>query len=216
MDHPGKFAYHVVTGLADIMPTENPLPAQSGVRIPLSTNPDWLDIPRFEFEIRGIDGSSIHFASETVLARRVVFTGVVSFDATLTLRTPYSTFQHPFQLADYSGLRPFRDGLSAIRNGTGDTASMAGAGFSLAIGSHQTDAREGLLVEGYCSSIHDPKYSPWPARKPIGDLVLFDRESIACIRFAFLSSLVDPPYVDNAIAGIEAIIQYLEGEGFQP
>lgn len=33
-------------------------------------NPDWLDIPRLEFEIRGIDGSTVHFAPQTVLASR--------------------------------------------------------------------------------------------------------------------------------------------------
>lgn len=182
----------------------------------MSTNPDWLDIPRLEFEIRGIDGSSICFASETVLAKRVVLTGVVSFDAILTLRTPCSTFQHSFQFADYSGLRPFRDGLSAIRNGTGHTASMTGTGFSLTVGLQESGAREGLLVEGYCSSINDLQYSPWPSRKPIGDLVLLDSESVGCIRFAFLSALVDPPYVEDAIAGLDAIIQFLECEGFQP
>ncbi len=182
----------------------------------MSTNPDWLDIPRFEFEIRGTDGSCVQFASETVLDKCVSSSGVVSFDATLTLQTPHSTFQHSFQFADYNGLRPFRDAMSAVRNGTGDTASMAGAGFSLAIGTHQAGVREGLLVEGYCSSIHDLAKSPWPARKPIGDLVLLERQSIGCVRFAFLSSLVDPPYVDNAIADIDAIIHYLESEGFQP
>ena len=182
----------------------------------MSTNPDWLDIPRLEFEIRGIDGSSIHFASKAVLSKRVVLTGVVSFEATLRLLTPYSTVQHSFQFADYNGLRPFRNALSAIRDGTGNTASMAGKGFSLTIGLHESGVREGLLVEGYCSSLHDLDYSPWPASKPIGDLVLLDSRSVACIRFAFLSALVDPPYVDNAIAGIDAIIQFLQAEGFQP
>ena len=182
----------------------------------MSTNPDWFDIPRLEFEIRGIDGSSIHFASDTVLAKRVVLTGVVSFDATLSLRTPYSTFQHSFQFADYNGLRPFRDGLSAIRNETGDTASMAGDGFSLTVGLQESGVREGLLVQGYCSSIHDLEYSPWPSRKPIGDFVLLDSESVGCLRFAFLSAIVGPPYVSNAIAGIDVIIQFLEDQGFQP
>lgn len=184
----------------------------------MSTNPDWLDIPRFVVEICGIDGSSIHFTSKTVLAEHIVSTGVVSFDATLTLRTPNSTFQHSFQVADYRGLRPFRDGLSSIRERIDGTASIGGVGSLLTIGLHKTGVREGLLVEGHYSSIRDAKYShsPWPVRKPIGDLVLLEGESVGCIRFAFLSSLVDPPFVDNAIAGVDAIIQYLESVGFQP
>ena len=63
---------------------------------------------------------------------------------------------------------------------------------------------------------NDLQYSPWPSYKPIGGLVLLDSESVGCIRFAFLSALVDSPYVDDAIAGLDAIIQFLEGEGFQP
>lgn len=182
----------------------------------MSTDPDWLDTPRLEFEIRGIDGSSIHFASESVLAKRVVLTGVVAFDATLVVQTPNSTFRHSFRFADYSGLRPFRNSLAAIRKGSGNSASTAGDGFSLTVGSHQLGIREGLLVEGYCSSIADLAQSPWPVREPIGDLVLLDYESFGCIRFAFLSAIVDPPYLDDAIAGMDSIIQFLESEGFQP
>jgi hypothetical protein len=104
-------------------------------------NPDWLDIPRLEFEIRGVDGSSIRCASETVLAKRVVLTGVVGFDATLSLHAPHSTFQHSFQFADYNGLRPFRDGLAGIRKGTGETASLGGAGFSLTVCLHKSERR---------------------------------------------------------------------------
>lgn len=177
----------------------------------VDTNLGWIDIPRFEFEILGTDGSSVHIASTNVLAK----TSVVAFDGVVTLRTTYSTFTHSFHFADYNGPRHFRDRLSAIRNGSNEFASMGDNRFAITVGVHRVGVRESLLIEGCCSSIDDLTHSAWPPRPTIGELVLLDHTSIGCLRFAFLSSLIDSPWIDNAIAAINSMIQYLEDEGFE-
>lgn len=182
----------------------------------MSSQPDWIDVPPLEFTLRGMHGASVHFVAEAVLARRVARTGVIAFAATLTVPTAASTFQSSFHFADYNGLRPLRDGLLALRNGTGESVSLQVEGFSLTVGLHATGVRRGLLVQGYCSSLHDPEIAPWPAGPAIGDIVLRESHPAACTRFAFPSSLVDPPYVDLAIEEINAILCYLEQEGYEP
>jgi len=180
----------------------------------VSIDADWIDLPGLDFKINGNDGSSIHFVSESVLARRVVLTGVVSFSALLTVCAPNSATTHSFRFADYAGLRPFRDGLSSIRGGSSRIASMSCGGFSMTVGLHKRGVREDLLVSGHFTSIQGWGASPWPPR--IADLVLVNSESAACVQFAFLSSVVDPPYVDDAIAQIDHIIRLLQDQGFQP
>lgn len=80
---------------------------------------------------------------------------------------------------------------------------------------HRSGVRDLLVVQGYCSSIDNIQLPPWPNRQQIGDLVLLDSAVAGCIQFAFRSSIVDPPYLDNAITGLDAIIQFLVDEGFQ-
>jgi hypothetical protein len=100
----------------------------------MSADPDWVDMQGFNFEIPGKCGSSLHFRSDSVLAKRVVFTGVISFNVHLSICTPGSTIRHDCQFADYNGIRPFQDSLRKIRRGDDLKAGLGGAGFSMDMG----------------------------------------------------------------------------------
>lgn len=177
-------------------------------------NPDWIEFNGFEFALLGSEGSSIHFVAERVLASRVLLTGVVSFNVRLVLKTPDSVSQHSFSFTAYNGLRPFRDGLSDIRSGAVRSVTMAEGGFSMTVGFHLVGLREGLVVQGRYSSVTDSSEPTWPSR--VRDVVLLDSSSAACVYFAFPTSLVDPPHIDNAIRQLDEILDALENRGYQP
>jgi len=131
-----------------------------------------IEIPELKFQFRGNDGSSICFTALTVNTANSYLAGAIQFAAELELLTPRSKFQHSFAFTDLRYFRQFRDELSAVRKGEGNSASWGGDGFSLSVGLYQFGLREGLLVEGCCSSIRDERYFPWPLKIPIGGLTL--------------------------------------------
>ncbi|MEK6235028.1 MAG: hypothetical protein N2C14_09970 [Planctomycetales bacterium] len=178
-----------------------------------ATQPDWIEIPEFEVEFSG-SGSSVHFASREVLGKHVLSSGVVSFTVTLSIHTNQSPIQYSFDWANYSGLRSLRDGIFELRNGTNSPVSRKSSSFSFTLSQHKFGVRQELLLEGAYSTIRGLRFSPWPIRKPIGDLVLQDYDPMACIRFAFL--IPDPTYLDTPIAQINELMQFLEDEGFTP
>jgi hypothetical protein len=169
----------------------------------------WPEIPPFEINFQGVDGSSIRLTATSILRGH----GAVSFDAQLALSSAHNTFRHEFVFADFDCVRPFRDELAAVRKGTGQTATMTGAGFLMTIEAHEYGPRDGLMVHGYYSSIQNIKHTPWPSRTHIGDHVLDGREDAACIRFAFRSSLVDPPFLDEALKQTNELVQFLRDNG---
>ena len=58
------------------------------------------------------------------------------------------------------------------------------------------------------------RHQPWPDGEALSRMTLVDESAAANINFAFQSALVDPPYIDNAIAQTNHLIQELEAGGF--
>jgi hypothetical protein len=182
-----------------------------GQRMP--TDPDWIEIPNFTFAIRGMGGSSVTFVAESVLAKRIVPIGVVYYTVTVLVETPDSTCRHSLRFADYSGLRRLRDGLSAIRSGAEESVSLATDAFAMTLGFHSVGVRKGLLVQGQCSTSGD---TDGAERQSCADIAVLDARPMVHTRFAFPSSLVDPPCVDTAISEMNELLRFLEEEGFHP
>lgn len=181
-----------------------------GTRV--TPNHDWTEFEGREFQIRGHGGSSVRFVSEAVLAHEIVETGVVAFRVEVDVSTPNSKMQESLSWSDYSGLRPLRESLSCLRNGTSKSTRVSGAGFSMDIRLHEAGVSEILLVQGSYSSAEDARESGWHAG--IVDRVALDRQAAMFVQFAFPSSLIDPPFVDNAFTQLDEIIADLKANGY--
>jgi hypothetical protein len=179
----------------------------------MSAEPDWIEIPNFTFAIRGVGGSSVTFVAESVLAKRIVPVGIVYYTVTVLVETPDATCRHSVRFADYSGLWRLRDGLLAIRSGEGESVSLTTNVFAMTLGIHSVGVRKGLLVQGHCSTGDDVEGAE---SHSLADIAVLDARPVVHTRFAFLSSLVDPPYVDAAITEMNEILRFLEEEGFHP
>jgi hypothetical protein len=176
--------------------------------------PDWVDIPPAEFTIRGNDGSSVRLVTDTLLVEPPGRVVAMAFKAHLTLHAPCFEVEQSLTFGHYGEFVGFRDELVSVRNGAEGVATFDAGNFVLTIGRHGKGVHEGMLVQGACSSVKSAEYSPWPNRRPIGDLIVTNPETHVCMQFAFLTSQVDPPYLDNAIQELNAIIRQITEAGF--
>ena len=174
----------------------------------------WKELPGFSIEIAGLDGAMLRMTATGAMTIRDVAVAVIHFEFSLTVPTTYATFSHRGHFSDYGGLKSFQAALVAVRNGSGSSASLVGGGFRVAIELVRSGVREGIQVSGYCSSSMADRHQPWPDGEALSRMTLVDESAAANINFAFQSALVDPPYIDNAIAQTNHLIQELEAGGF--
>jgi hypothetical protein len=180
-------------------------------------NSDWPDFPGCEFEILGVDGSSVKFVSARVLDKRVLFTGVVVFNVTVTISTWEFSFNNgTFSIADYNGLRGFRDQIDAICKGKGDSASIGDYAATVRVRQHRFGVRERLLVEGEWASHHDVRAKSIPLRDAMANYVVVENQPAIAGRFAFVTACVDPPHLETAVKQMDEILAALEDAGFRP
>lgn len=180
----------------------------------MSASVHWVEIPPAEFTIRGNDGSSVRLVTDALLIEPPGTIVAMSFDAHLTLHAPCFDVEQSLTFGHYGEFVGFRDELVSVRNGTEGTATFDAGNFVLTIGRHRKGMHEGMLVQGSCSPVQYPPNSsssdPWS----IEDRVVTNHETHVCVQFAFLTSQVDPPYLDNAIQEVNAMIHQITDAGF--
>lgn len=180
----------------------------------VSAFPNWVEIPPAEFTIRGNDGSSVRLVTDALLIESPGRIVAMSFDAHLTLHAPCFDVEQSLTFGHYGEFVGFRDELVSVRNGAEGTATFDAGNFVLTIGRHQKGRHGGMVVQGSCSQVQNRPNSRSSARWSIEDRVVTNHETHVCIQFAFLSSQVDPPYLDNAIQELNAMIRQITDAGF--
>jgi len=173
----------------------------------------WHEIADHTLVLRGLDGvASLKLDTDHVLGRpdSIHTPSAIAFDAEITLprvnRGDTIVFQHAFGC--YGAITGFAYELTEVRHGRQTTAELHGAeGFQLTI---IDSPKAGLCVYG---SITNPLYatfSPFPEVSQIPTaLDPVDQTAVHDIRFAFLSSLVEPPLLDNFISDINQLTSHL-------
>jgi hypothetical protein len=179
-------------------------------------NDDWPEFPGCTFEIWGVDGSLLKFTSRSVLAKRVVSTGIIAFDVEITIDGGTHPLVATFTIADYSGLRTFREQVDAICKGGDKSASMSDGSTTIWVRRHHFGVRERLLVEGEWHLNHAIATKPPLDRTAIANYVTLESHPAISGRFTFVTACVDPPYLETAVSQMDAILCALEAEGFKP
>jgi hypothetical protein len=110
----------------------------------------------------------------------------------------------------YSSLGEFRAQLSDLRAGHPVQARLSLDGVGLVVYHHRRGVRSGLCVSGEVWSPSGRDAWLGPARqKDVGDQLLLYHPISYCLQFAFKTSLVDPPYIDNFLHDVDALLSYL-------
>lgn len=180
---------------------------------------DWQEIEEHTLTLRGVAGtSSVTFVARHVLSRPDMMhtPDAIDFDTTLCIHQwePSEPIRVRRGHAMYASLWAARDELESLRSGAAVEVQLDLVGLELRLYQHSRGARSGLCVEGISSSVIDARWWPWCKRgRAIGDWLLDDNDFAYCLRFAFLTTLIHPPYVDDFIRDINALLAYLEGLG---
>lgn len=179
----------------------------------ISGNPDWIDIPEHEIVLRGVNGSFLELVAKCVLAKRVVSTGVVGFDVTIRMQADVTCVEATTPWAAYGGIRSLADGLREIRMGRRESITSGGNGFSFSISEKKVGVRLMLFVEGTLTTGAPSRKRKTPSS--LTDQCLQQKGGYE-FRFAFISSLIDPPYLEDALSQLDKLIADLEAMDYEP
>jgi hypothetical protein len=171
---------------------------------------DWQEMPEHKMTLLGFGGD----ASVVLVADSIIPDAVIGFDVSLSIADELllEPIKWRGRCGMYSSLGKFRTELSHLRNGQPVQARLSLEKFELVIYHHRRGVRTGLCVSGTASSPGESDAWFGPTREQeIGDRLLLDEPTTYCLRFAFKTSLVDPPYIDNFLRDIDALLSYLDG-----
>jgi len=178
---------------------------------------DWHDIEEHTLTLRGIEtepgvAPSITFAAKIVLAPADSIHDPLAIGFDTTIRIPHRHATGPLIHTGchgmYSSLSKRRMDFQSLRDGNTPEARISMEGFELRVFQHKQGSRSGLCVDGVVSSVRNIDQFPWPKR--IGDWILADNSSAYAFQFAFRTSLVDPPHVDNFIRDMDKLLAHLQ------
>ncbi|HUY87656.1 MAG TPA: hypothetical protein VMV10_02870 [Pirellulales bacterium] len=176
--------------------------------IRMAPTPGWQEIPEHTMTLRGPGRDT----SVVLVADEFIPNTVIGFDVPVSIAEDrlHEPIRWRGRCGMYDSLGEFRTQLSDLRNGQPVQARLWLEGFELVIYHHRRGVRSGLCVAGTASSPGDCDAWFGPAReKDIGDRLLLDEPIAYCLRFAFMTSLVDPPYIDNFLSDMDALLSYL-------
>lgn len=170
---------------------------------------EWQDIPEHTLTLRGLGWGD---TSIVLVTDSIIPDTVIGFDVSVSIGE--DSLVEPIKWHGrcglYYSLGKFRTELSDLRNGKPVQARLSFEKLELVIYQHRCGVRSGLCVSGTASHPCDKDAWLAPAQdKEIEDRVLLDGSIAYCLRFAFMTSLVDPPYIDNFLHDVDALLSYL-------
>lgn len=111
--------------------------------------------------------------------------------------------------AYYGSLESLRDSVLAFSLGRTSVITITAVGLRLRLYEHHLGARYGTCVTGDVSDILEIENFPWKV-EDIGNRLLLQRESSLHLRFAFRTSVVDPPFVTRIADNINQLVRYVQ------
>lgn len=170
----------------------------------------WKEIAEHTLTLRG-DGE-LKLVTDSVLATSQTMhePSAIGFNVAITAGSCHfiETQQYRSCHGFYGRLEDRRAALARFRAGNVGQVWIDMLGFRFGVYQLESGA---TVVEGFVSNLIRNKWYPWPKREgEITDAILDHEPFVTCYRFAFRTSLVDPPYVDNFIHDIDALIAHLQ------
>lgn len=170
----------------------------------------WHAIPETALTILGHD-ASIRLIAKAALCHEmsVHAPDAISFDVTIELsNAPYQPIRHAGSHGFYGSLRQFQEDLKQLKAGQIAEAKIHLEGVEIAFGTKRGNE---MLVSGCISNVREQGFWPWPTNKTNLWKYLQPHSSPATnLRFAFRSSIIDPPRLDTLIREVGLLLDQLK------
>ena len=175
----------------------------------------WQPIEPHEIVLEGFDGA-VKITVDSLLATSstLAFPDALGMTTTVRIDRPNSSpsvniiTNHAY----YGSLASLSDSILAFKLGRSAEMTIAAVGLQLKLYEHHFGARSGACVTGDVSDVLEIENFPWPT-EDIGNRLLHKRESSFHLRFAFQTSVVDPPFVTRFADNIQQLARYIESLG---
>lgn len=182
-----------------------------------SSTAEWVDIVEHVLVLRGIDSSGsapvIKFVADSVLrgTDRTNGWSAIGFDVEVSLPNGSHPILHRRRHGMYQSPVTFRDELVGLRNGTVLKATLSLTDLEMTIYRTKQRMNQQICVEGIVSSDVEARCFPWPRGK-LGTRDWHTSSDLPAhwLRFAFLTSLIDPPHLDSFRQGFDGLLTYLD------
>ena len=175
----------------------------------------WQAIEPHEIVLEGFDGA-VKLTVGSLLATSSTLARPDALGMTTTVRIERPNSNPSIDIstnhAYYGSLTSLSDFVLAFRLGRASDFTLAAVGFRLRLYEHHFGTRSGTCVTGDVSDILEIENFPWPAQD-IGNRLLLEREASFHLRFAFETSVVDPPFVTRFADNIDQLVQYVQSLG---
>lgn len=172
----------------------------------------WQPIEPHEIVLEGFDGA-VKITVDSLLATSSTLARPDALGMTTTIRIDRPNSSPSMEIstnhAYYGSLESLRDSVLAFSLGRARVITITAVGLRLRLYEHHLGARSGTCVTGDVSDVLEIENFPWPV-EDIGNRLLLQRESSLHLRFAFRTSVVDPPFVTRFVDNINQLVRYVQ------
>ena len=172
----------------------------------------WQPIDPHEIVLEGFDGA-VTITVDSLLATSSTLARPDALGMTTTIRIDRPNSSPSMQIsrnhAYYGSLESLRDSVLAFRLGRASEITITAVGLGLRLYEHHLGARSGTCVTGDVSDVLEIENFPRTVEE-IGNRLLLQRESSFHLRFAFRTSVVDPPFVTRFADNINQLVRYVQ------
>ncbi len=175
----------------------------------------WQPIEPHEIVLEGFDGA-VKITVDSLLATSSTLARPDALGMTTTIRIDRRNSSPSIEIstnhAYYGSLESLRDSVLAFKLGRASDITFTAVGLRLRLYEHHFGARSGTCVMGDVSDVLEIENFTWPV-EDIGNHLLLQRESSFHFRFAFRTSVVDPPFVTRFADSINHLVYYVQSLG---
>ena len=175
----------------------------------------WHPIEPHEIVLEGFDGA-VKITVDSLLATSSTLARPYALGMTTTIRIDRRNSSPSIEIstnhAYYGSLESLRDSVLAFKLGRARDITITAVGLRLRLYEQHLGARSGTCVTGDVSDVLENENSPWPV-EDLGNHFLLQGESSYHLRFAFRTSVVDPPFVTRFADNINQLVNYVQSLG---
>lgn len=172
----------------------------------------WHPIEPHEIVLEGFDGA-VKITVDSLLATSSTLARPDALGMTTTIRIDRRNSSPSIEIstnhAYYGSLESLRDSVLAFKLGRARDITITAVGLRLRLYEQHLGARSGTCVTGDVSDVLENENSPWPV-EDLGNNFLLQGESSYHLRFAFRTSVVDPPFVTRFTDSINHLVHYVQ------
>ena len=172
----------------------------------------WHPIEPHEIVLEGFDGA-VKITVDSLLATSSTLARPYALGMTTTIRIDRRNSSPSIEIstnhAYYGSLESLRDSVLAFKLGRARDITITAVGLRLRLYEQHLGARSGTCVTGDVSDVLEIGNSPWPV-EDLGNHLLLQEESSYHLRFAFRTSVVDPPFVTRFADSINHLVHYVQ------